>query len=254
MSTEPQEILGIVFKRSGILRLICEEEPDKRELVERVPKSRPTVDRAVRELESYNLVHRENGVCKPTYTGRMACGLYSDLEHCFATLEDVKAGLSALPRDTDLDEVVFHGASVFQPPDHAPYEKIKPMYEDFSECEDVVGITRVVLPPYINQILAYGARDVAVIELVITDEILDVLLENQQDLIVACIESGESVYKTGDLSNYSLFLIDGEILYIAVYSDLNHLSAVIRNTNCEAVKWANNKISRAKDEATLLTA
>jgi predicted transcriptional regulator len=246
--------MGVVFKRASILRLVCEERPEKRELVASVPKSRPTVDRAIRELEDFNLVRRENGVCKPTYTGKMACTLFSDLEHSFATLEDVKDELSSLPRDADLDEGIFHGASVFQPPDHAPYEKIEPMYEDFSECTKLVGMTRVVLPPYISRVLESGARGAADIDLIITDQVLEVLLENDHDLIMECIETGDSIYTLEGLSKYSLFLIDSETLYIAVYSESNHLSTVLRNTEHQAVEWARNKISSLKNDASLLTA
>ncbi|SEV93099.1 helix-turn-helix transcriptional regulator [Halobacterium jilantaiense] len=250
MSSGAEELVEVVYKRFEVLQLVCEDSPEKRALVESVSKSRPTVDRAIRELESHGLVHRESGVCKPTYTGRVAYDLYSGLAESFATLEDTRGELLSLPRDADLDEVVFQGGTVLEPPEHAPYTRIEPMYEDVSSCDELVGVTRVVLPPYIDRIIEYGARDVADTELVVNTDILDVLLENQQDRTLDCIESGNTIYTAERLPNYCLFLVDDTILYIALYSGSNHLSTVIRNTDSQAVQWAENKISKIKSEAS----
>jgi len=48
-------MLQVVHKRLDILRYVCKEQPTKRELVDVASRSRPTVDRAIRELEEYIL-------------------------------------------------------------------------------------------------------------------------------------------------------------------------------------------------------
>lgn len=253
MASSVCEIIDIVLKREEILRLICENQPDKRDLVDSLSESRPTIDRAIRELEDHQLARREDGVCKPTYTGKMACELYLDFKDAFKVLENTSTGLSSLPLDADLDKAVFHGGSVFHPPDYAPYEEIEPMHEDINNGEQIVAVTQILLP-HINQILTRGAEDQMDVDLIISNEVLDVLLKNQPETILPCIELSDTIYTNDELSQYSLFLIDGEILYTAIFSQTNHLSAVIRNTNHQAVQWAKNLISDLKEDATLLTA
>lgn len=254
MSSPAREIIEVVLKRATILQYICEEQPTKRDLVDSAPDSRPTIDRAIRELEEYQLVRRKDGVCQPTYTGKMAYELCQEYKNSFDALEKADVEVSALPLDAGLSKAVFHTGSVFQPPEHAPYEKIKPMYEDFTNGDTLSGVTRVLIPPYINQILARSARGALDVELVIDSGALDILLETQEETALKCIESGDTIYKVNGLSQYSVFLIDSEILYVTLYSDTNHLSAVIRNTSCGAIRWAENHIADFKNEASLLTA
>ena len=245
-------MLQVVHKRLDILRFVCKERPTKRELVGAASKSRPTVDRAIRELEKYNLVRRANGLCKPTFAGRKACELYVDVKDSFSILDDTNTELSSLPLDAELSTAIFRGGSVFQPPDHAPYKRIEPMYDDLSEGNSLVAAARVFLPPYINQILSRGASGAMNMDLLIHDQILDALPENQKSTLLECVKSGETVLKVDQLVEYSLFLIDDEILYIAVHSDTNHLSLVIRNTSHQAIQWAKTRFSEIKESATPL--
>ena len=247
-------MLQVVHKRLDILRYVCKQQPPKRELVDAVSKSRPTIDRAIRELEEYNLVRRANGLCKPTFTGRKACALYVDVKDSFDILDDANAELSSLPLDAELSTAIFRGSSVFQPPDHAPYKRIEPMYDDLSEGSSLVAATRVFLPPYVNQILSRGTSGAMDVDLLIHKQIPDALPENQKSTLFECVKSGNTVLKVNQLPEYSLFLIDDEILYIAVYSDTNHLSTVIRNTGHQAIQWTKARISKIKESAIPLTA
>lgn len=246
-------MLQIVHKRLDILRYVCKERPTKRELVDVASKSRPTVDRAIRKLEEYNLVRRENGLCKPTLAGRKACELYVDIKDSFDILDDANAELSSLPLDAELSMDIFRNGSIFQPPDHAPYKRIEPMYDDISEGNSLIAATRVFLPPYVNQILSRGASGAMDVDLLIHKQIPDALPENQKSTLLECAKSDDTVLKVNQLPDYSLFLIDDEILYIGMYSDTNHLSMVIRNTGNPAIQWAKTRISKIKESATPLT-
>lgn len=247
-------MLQVVHKRLDILRYVCKQRPAKQELVDAASKSRPTIDRAIRELEEYNLVRRANGLCKPTFAGRKACKLYVDVKDSFDILDDANAELSSLPLDAELSTAIFRDGSVFQPPDHAPYKRIEPMYDDLSEGNSLVAAAHVFLSPYVNQILSRGASGAMNVDLLIHKQIPDALSEDQKSTLRECVKSGDTVLKVDQLPEYSLFLIDDDILYIAVCSDTNHLSMVIRNTGRQAIQWAKARISKIKDSATPLTA
>lgn len=253
MASSVCETIDVVLKREEILRLICENQPDKRDLVDAVSESRPTIDRALRELEDHELVRRTDGICKPTYTGKIAYELCRDFKSTFETLDETSTELSSLPLDAELDKAIFHTGSVFHPPDYAPYGRIKPLHDDLKSSAEVVAVTEILIPQ-ITRILRQGLEDSVDIELLIGNEVFDVLLENQPETILPHIESGDAVYKDAGVSRYSLLLIDDEILYTVIYSQTNHLSAVVRNTNHQAVQWSKEHISELKKEATLLTA
>lgn len=247
-----ENVINVILKRRVVLRYICQYKPDKRVLVENLSDSRPTIDRAVRELEDHNLVERVDGVCKPTYTGKTAYELCEEFRNSFQVLKETSSELSSLPLDTDLDKSIFLDGSVFHPPDCAPYESIQPLDEDIRNGEKIIAATEVLIP-HIDQILRQGADNKKDITLFLSNSVLDVLLKNQSDTIIPHIESCNAIYRGIKIPQYSLFLIDDEILYTGIYSRTNHLSAVIRNTNQQGIQWAKEMVSGFKDEGTLLT-
>lgn len=247
-------MIQVVHKRLDILRYVCKHQPAKRELVDYTSKSRPTIDRAIRELEEYNLVRRANGLCKSTFAGRKACELYVDVTDSFDILDDANAELSSLPLDAELSTAIFRGGSVFKPPDHAPYKRIEPMYDDLSDGNSLIAATHVFLSPYVNQILSRGASGAMDVELLIHKQIPNALSEDQKSTLRECVKSGNTVLTVDQLPECSLFLIDDEILYITLCSDTNHLSMVIRNTADQAIQWTKSRISKIKESATPFTA
>lgn len=253
MVSSTSEIIEVVLKRRVVLRYICQCKPDKRTLVEDLSQSRPTIDRSVRELEDLDLVERVNGVCKPTYAGQTAYELCEEFRSSFQMLQETSTELLPLPLEAGLDKSIFLDGSVFQPPDCAPYEKIQPLDNDLRNGEKIIAATEILIP-HIDEILKQGTNGEVDITLFVSNDVLEVLLDNQPGSIIPHIESGDTVYRGIKVSRYSLFLIDAEILYIGIYSDTNHLSTVIRNTNQQAIQWAKKSVSELEKEGTLLTA
>jgi len=252
MASEISGVIDVVLKRRGILEYICQHEPDKRTLVSNLSQSRPTIDRAIRQLEEHNLVERTNGVCEPTYTGKIACDLCSDFRDAFEMLENAGDEIASLPTNAELDTSVFLDGVVFHPPDYAPYERIEPLYDDIKDAEEIVAVSEVLVP-HIDKILEQGLKEDVDVSLFVNDGAMDVLLEKQPNKVIPHIESGDTIYRGIEISQYSLFLIDGEILYTGIFSPTNHLSTIIRNKNHQAIQWATQLISHLKDEGTLLT-
>ncbi|MDL0125960.1 hypothetical protein PNQ92_11140 [Halobacterium salinarum] len=252
--TGADSMIQVVHKRLDVLRYICEQRPAKQELVDATSKSRPTIDRVIRELEEHNLVRRANGLCKPTFAGKKACDLYLGVTDSFNLLDDANGELSSLPIDTELPTSIFRDSAVFQPPDHTPYKKIEVMYDDFSEGDSLIAATPVFLSPYINQILSRGASGEMNVSLIVHEEIPDALPESKKSALFECRKSGNTVVEVDQIPEYSLFLIDERILYLTLFSDTNHLSVAIRNTSDRAIRWSKSRISEIKENATTLTA
>lgn len=241
-----KSIIDVVLKRRIILKYICQHKPDKRNLVESVSESRPTVDRAVRELEDLNLVERRNGACEPTFTGQTAYDICEEFRDSFQILKKIKTKNSSLSPEANLHKSIFFGGSVYTPPDHAPYDKIKLVNKDLTNAKNIIAVFGV-LSPYINTIIAQGEHEKSTnITLLVSNKILDEGLISLTPHIESCIQ----IYGGIGSPEYSLFLIDDEILYIGVHSETNHISAVIRNTNQQAIQWAKDSISELKNNGT----
>lgn len=74
-------LLELTHKRGYILRAISTDGAEKRDLADELSDSRPTIDRAIRELEADGLVVRVEGKCQLTLLGRLLYERYRDVRN-----------------------------------------------------------------------------------------------------------------------------------------------------------------------------
>ena len=208
MSLQTPNTIEVIFKRRNILEYICEHEPDKRELVDELPKSRPTIDRAIRELEENELVDRSSGSCQPTYVGKIAYEHYIEYENYFETLEKAVPLLSSLSSSTNLNRSIFVESTIFYPSEYAPYEPIEPLRNDIKKAENIKLVTKVFLRPYIDQIFSKPTTDTECVDIIINNKLVDELLEYNVGGIEEFLKTNNFVFESKNLPEYSLFLID----------------------------------------------
>jgi len=72
------ETARVLRRRYDCLRAIVTEPREKRALVEATETPRSTLDDIVRELESAGLVTYDDGVWRPTTSGRVAAEVHAD--------------------------------------------------------------------------------------------------------------------------------------------------------------------------------
>lgn len=95
--------LEAITARHRLLEQIDKGVCDKRDLHDALNSSRTTIDRAVRELEQENILHRRNGCCEFTRFGRVAYSEFCGMSQTFKTLDNASNLLSILPENSTLD-------------------------------------------------------------------------------------------------------------------------------------------------------
>ncbi|GAA0268457.1 transcriptional regulator FilR1 domain-containing protein [Halobacterium noricense] len=244
--SEGNNMLKTVLRRAEVLHLVCNEMPEKRNLEDEVAKSRPTIDRAIRELEEEHLVCRDNGLCKPTSAGQLANELYEQFEQSFGRLSKIEQELAALPVETTLPGTILEGASLFQTPDHAPYTTIDPLVDDLLQADNIVVMTPVLISPYLEEISNQRNASQIEISLITTETVAETFNTGAANSLTDDSRLIDQLVVSDALPQYGLILVDGAVSYTLIFTDTNHLSAVIRNTRPDTVEWTRKKIVQSK--------
>lgn len=117
------EVKAIVERRSDVLATLRDDALEKRELIDELGVSRSTVDRAIEELVSVDLVSVECGRYRTTLAGRICLERFqayvTELEETVAA----QAVLEPLPKDCALpidavagsERIVSAGAAAYRP-------------------------------------------------------------------------------------------------------------------------------------------
>lgn len=244
--SEGNNMLKTVLRRAEVLHLVCAEMPEKRNLEDEVAKSRPTIDRAIRELEEEHLVCRDNGLCKPTPAGQLANELYERFEQSFERLSKIEQELAALPVETTLPGTILEGASLFQTPDHAPYTTIDPLVDDLLQADNIVVMTPVLISPYLGEISNQRNASQTETTLITTEAVAETFNTSTENSINVDSKPVDQLYISDSIPQYGLILVDEATSYTLIFSDTNHISATIRNRRSDAVEWTRKRISRIK--------
>lgn len=253
MSNTLQEMIDVVFNRADILEMICNETHDKRKLVNNLPISRPTIDRAVRELEDHNLVKRSGGICKPTFSGKLALEMYKITAETIKTIHNNSEMLNELPENTNLPLLLLMDGSIHLPSDCAPYSPIEPVYPKLKKAETLESLIPVILPHQLKLVHQKFNSTNADAEVIINSNMLDTLLKQHYEKTHEMISKGNTLYRVDQIPNYSLFICDDKIVFVTIYSPTNQPLGVIENSSERALQWAQNQYLIYRKNASLLT-
>ncbi|WP_276282136.1 helix-turn-helix transcriptional regulator [Halorussus caseinilyticus] len=228
-------------RRIDVLDRLLDDGRDKRELVGSLDCSRSTVDRAVRELESYDLVEYAEGEYRPTTFGRLAVEEYRRFERRVETLERLKPALEWLPvEEFDLDFGTLTDSKLVVSTPDDPYAPANHHADVASQAENF----RALLPAVgLNQLEA--GREAAVEgdqrqRIVVERDVAERLRERPHyaDRIAEMLRSGR----------VEMWVYDGSIPYfLGLYDELVHVGVededgmprALIETDAEAVReWA----------------
>lgn len=255
-SNQVIETVEVLQRRVGVLTCLLEEPKDKRTLVEELDIPRSTLDRAVRELESINIVTYSNGKYAATPIGeRLGHTFLSFLEQIEVTIE-----LEPFLQHVSVDEFPLNlqlltDAEVVVPADKNPYAMIDRHVQLLREADQARGMLPLVgLHGYQTahkRIVENGAED----ELIVEPDVADVLVSDPE-----FAELTEEMLTTG---RFDLFIYDGTIPYfVGIYDDETvqigvdedgEPRALLETDRQEVQNWAHNIITEYKQQATPIT-
>lgn len=249
------DALHAVSRRRRLLAALEDGPASKAALADALDCSRSTVDRAVRELESLELLDRDADGVRLTVPGRLALAECRRSADVLETVCEAGPHLECLPADAPLDRRLFEGATVHEPEPHAPNELV----EEIAELLDGAALFRCLsgaerTPLFRERIYERTVGGDLDAEAVFTDDLVAYLLASiPETLREVIVRGGFDVYARPSVP-YSLALLegpDGRYTFV-VAADDREVRAVVRNESPAAFEWGMAVYRRYRAGATRL--
>jgi len=246
-------ILEVLRRRETVLAALVGEHRGKRALVDALPVSRSTVDRAVRELETHDLVERVDGEYRATLTGELLLSARREYVERVAGTGRVGDLLAHLPTNVDLPVNAVASADVYRPegPEpHRPGEFLRGLVRRAVRHRGLlVEQATPNAPDLIRDRVCSGDLDV---EYLISPAMREYLWTERPALVREMVhEGGTTFHETAGLPfDYGL-LTTAETTYfiVVVHDDHGSLQGVVCNDAPAAVGWGRTTYDRHRADA-----
>ncbi|MEY7848307.1 helix-turn-helix transcriptional regulator [Natrarchaeobius sp. A-rgal3] len=243
-------LLPTISKRSSIMALICDGTTEKRELAASVSVSRPTLDRAIRELEEEGLVLRQGTDCRPTLLGRLAMELYHDVDAKFDSLQRATPLFESLSADISIEMLVIEDANVYLNRSDGPHRSYKALESRITQADTIRGMLTVALPSFVDLVCSQILENGTTIEVIIDSGLCTTLHEHYSDQLTDSARREDiSLYTIDRELPFNLLLIDETDVFVSVFTDEGAPLGMIRNETPDAQEWARIQLQKHKANA-----
>jgi predicted transcriptional regulator len=254
MSSGDDDLLRTLHRRADVLGLLVEGSLEKGEIAGELDVSRSTVDRALRELETYNCITREEGEFVATAVGRVLLETY---ENHVAHVDGIGRAtdvLGDLPSSAPVSPDLLADARVFRPDPPTPHTAYRELEDIITQSRRFYGLSVADTHFRFASLLRDQAVEESVpIEIVATPDMREHLLSEFSEEYHEAMTDGElALYEQEDLPFGLLISDQGNRTRVAVvvYGTRSNLSGIILNDTSEAVTWARLLYRRYRRGAT----
>jgi predicted transcriptional regulator len=243
------DLLHLVATRHDMIESLCTGTLDKRSLQQQLDVSRPTVDRAFRELEDNGILTSTGTEYELTRFGRLFCDRFG--AHMADIDEMVNLGslLSHLPASVPLEDRLLRGAEVLESQPHAPLSPVSEFGRLASGAERVEGYFNVLLPYYVSFLHRQVLEEGLAARIVLPEPVMEQAFSQHMDEISTLLdEEGFTLVKSERTVPFGIVLIDEEHVGVSIRDEENHLQGALVNDSPDAVAWAREQIERLAAE------
>jgi len=241
MTERGERFRTVLANRNDVLRVLADRHATKPELVDALDTSRATVDRAIRELQSFECITRNETGYVATMTGRLALAAFDQYDTTTRAITDADEFLNALDPDAPLDPAMLTGANVTLPEPHAPEQALKESIELIQSATQIRGIAPVVLSFYPELLAERVQEDDVTVEIIAESDVLATLPTLAGSTVDPFLEhDAVTLYESAGELPYALWLLDtpdGEYVGITAYEE-GAVAGVLVNDSAPAVRWA----------------
>ncbi|MFB6133479.1 MAG: helix-turn-helix transcriptional regulator [Halanaeroarchaeum sp.] len=248
-----ERVTALLAKRFDLLDALAAGPLGKGELEAELDVSRSTIDRAVRSLESENLLKREGGTVSLTLFGRVLLGGYRGFRAGLVNLVDARPFFDGLGDEASIPFGLFQCADVVTATRRSPHGPIVALQEFLEDANSVQSIVTGVLPEYVRsyheQVVEHGMDAEIVVRSPILDELLSTYWNPLRDVLAT---DRFSIYELQSDPPLSLKIAEMEEtteVAVVTYGDQG-VSGFVRSRNADAVEWAPDIYERVKAQAT----
>lgn len=246
MSGSASQPVGLVARRRDLLVALREGTVDKPGLVDTLGVSRSTVDRAVRELESANLVFRDGNHVSLTTTGRVLLRGYCWLEAVAAGVDRASDLLSHIPDTGVPHPTLFDGATIIEATQAVPTKPLDVLEEYLQEATYVDSVTLSVVPRMVKAFQTAVVEEGVSIRMMMPEPVVTQLVNSHQSALSSGLDAGADLRETTTTPPFGLVRFESENdswAALLSYGD-GGLRGLIGNDSPQAVAWADTYLDR----------
>lgn len=250
------DVVRTVARRREFLSCLEDGPRTKRDLADRLDRSRSTVDRAVRELEWLNCLWREDDAYRLTTAGRLAL---SEYRRSVGVLESIGAAgsfLEDVPRDAPLSVALLDGADVTEPPSYAPNEPFRAVGELIDRADRFRAVLAADRSPQVrSRLYDRVVEDGLDGEAILTTELAAFVRETYPDRLRRLAAAGFDCFALESVP-YELRLVETPTttrVFVFVFDDPAEIRGVIENDTASAVAWGEAVYRQFRAAATPLS-
>ena len=222
------DLLHLIATRHEMIEPLCDGELEKRRIEETLDVSRPTVDRAFRELEELGLLESKGTTYELTRFGRLFCDRFDAQISQLDEMVDLASILSHLPESAAIGERMLSGAQVKQTQKHAPLSPISTVGRLASSAEKIEGYTNVILPHYVTFIRDRVLENGLDARIILSEGVMKQAFAEYADEINKLIEAnGTRLVKTHEDLPYGIVVLDDQIASVSIRDEENRLRGVL---------------------------
>lgn len=226
--------LETMIGRHKLLEQIDNGVYDKRDLSERLDVSRTTIDRAVRELEQENILHRRNGSCEFTRFGRIAYSEFCDIAETFQDISNANKALSILSEESDLDKSILEGGNVKLANERAPVSLFRRTISA-ANSKKIQAMYPILFPQQL-EFLCKHARKEADIHLLIHDDLMEILKQEYTENLETLNTHSAKISLSPELPQFGLIIVDADTVWVTIHRRNGTPHGLIENSNNVAVR------------------
>lgn len=237
------DLLHLLATRHQMVEPMCNGTLEKQRIEERLDVSRPTVDRAFRELEELGLLESTGTTYELTRFGRLFCDRFDDQLAQIDEMVELASLLSHLPESASIDERLLAGADVIQTEKHAPLSPISEVGRLVSNADEIVAYTNVILPHYVRFIHRRVLEEGMSAKVILSEGVMEQAFSRYMDEISDLIDAdGFSIVKSHESIPYGIVVMDEDIVGVAIRDEENHLRGALVNYSPDAIDWAQERL------------
>jgi predicted transcriptional regulator len=247
--TDAAELVEIVSRRHGILRVLSRSPRERRELVDDLEDAKSTVYKGVTQLLEMELIERTDEGLRPTLFGAVALRRYEEL----AQTADLSPVLGGLPAEA-IDPVVFVGSEFVTPDAGSVGRHLEYAHHLLETADDVRGVVPAASTENVDVVSDRVNAGELTAEFVLSKELGDSLRGRWDDAVASLLDSGAVLWQTERHVPFGVFVVRGDESRMGIeFRDGNLVTGLLLNDTAESVDWAETQISRYKSDAERVT-
>lgn len=247
----PRELLTLLAHRAPILRAIADGYATKRSLKEEVTVSRSTINRAIDDFETAQLVKKAENEYELTTYGWLVWQEYRRVIDRCEPLAAAIPLLSHLPAEPLFPGVVFDDTTIYVPDSPNPNFPLTQFERRVRQSETIIGVGTSVTQRNVEFFLGQIRTNNLQLSMLLEETVVDYLWQTHPDALRTVLQNNQcTLWSVEQTPSYSLAVVDSMDLWLGSYNDHGQLQGLLLTESPAAVAWAEERLQQYIEQAT----